>query len=144
MRVRRAMLMVLSLLPGTALAAGTAQAQQISFMPGEWRYSVEGVAGPAPLAHEGTECVRQDEAQVSLKALVDELDNDCKVTRFEESSGTLKASMVCTGNLPLSVDAIVERTGTRADATLTGTMFTGSALEAPISLTGTARRLGTC
>jgi len=133
----RQYLTVLLLLLGAVAVAGPTQAQEISFMPGEWRYSVDGVLGPAPLSHEGTECVREDEAQVSLKELVDDLDNECTVTAFEESPGMLKASMVCTGNLPMSADAVVERTGTRADAKLTGTMFTGSPLEAPISLTGT-------
>lgn len=137
-------LIITSLLLGAMAGGSPAQAQQISIMPGEWRYSVEGSIGPAPLSEEGTECIRQDEAQVSLKALVDDLDNDCVVTAFEETASTLKASMVCTGNLSLSAEAVVERTGTRADAKLTGSLFTGTALEAPIALTGTARRLGTC
>lgn len=112
--------------------------------PGLWSYDAVYALGPIPLRESGTHCVDEAMAGSSYEAILNDINDNCRVTSSETRPDGYHFTMQCAGGPDgelgghLSVD--------QGAAFLNANGWTGTAQDnVPVSLSASAERIsGTC
>ncbi|MEO1015511.1 MAG: DUF3617 family protein [Pseudomonadota bacterium] len=123
--------------------AGGAAAQEISVTPGLWAWQLNANVGPTPFNEDGSRCVSEDEATMSVADLTAGLDGECDVTRLEETADGIAFALTCGGAVPGSVAGLFQTDGETASIDADGVIELNG-VEAPLTATATANRSGAC
>ncbi len=130
----------LALLAAFPLMAGA----QPDLSPGLWSYDAAYALGPIPLRESGTHCVDEAMAGRSYEALLNDINDNCRITSSDMRSDGYHFTMQCAGGPDgalqghLSVD--------KDQAFLNAEGWTGTPQDnVPVSLMASAERIsGTC
>ncbi len=124
-------------LPLTALAEG-------DVTPGLWSYEANAALGPFPVQDIGTHCVDSDMANTSYEALLNDINDACRVTDGAQQADGYHFTLRCAGGPDGELNGRLTVKGDAAQLNATG--WTGSAKQnMPVILSASAKKLApTC
>jgi len=129
-------------LPGAA-SGQTRDNASFLVRPGMWEWRQETQVAGLPIRETNTECLRDEEAAMTLKGLAYDLDEACTVADVTGGGGAYRFQLICGGDIPGA--AAAELTHTMDTMTLSAR---GKArpfgLPVGFSMSAEARYVGAC